>query len=489
MRKESVLMDLTERVHHFITENKLFEPGDRIVVAASGGPDSTALLHLLFLLSGRWGWTLTAAHANHGFRQEESAQEADFARKQAEALGIPFAYRELDVPGHLSVWGGNPQDAARELRYRFLIDTARAAGAGKIALAHHAGDQAETVLMRILRGTGLGGLAGIPIVREAGGVKLVRPLLRITKNDLLDELARRGIAYCTDSSNLKTKYTRNRVRLETLPMLTRFNPSVAEALNRLSELASADEDFLEQEANDVFRRMAEQLDREVRFSRAEFSTLHVALQRRFIKLILNYLSLTMESQDFTAIEQIRKNLLESCRPNQRTPVAGTVWLIREYDAVRLTASEDPDERKPYSYLLEGTSGRIFLPEAGGWLEYGILPADEVPSAEGTPGAVRFDAAALYYPLQVRSRRDGDRMRVDGLNGSKKVKDIFIDDKVPSAIRDRTPVLADAAGQLLWVAGIRRSGHARVTQDTSQVLCLAFRQQADGQLADGENVPF
>lgn len=466
-------MDAADELLCMIAEHKLFEPGDRIVVAASGGPDSTALLHLLFLLSGDNGWQLAVAHANHGFRRSESAREAEFVREQAARLGLPFFYKELKVPEVLERCGGNPQDAARRLRYAFLLETARTWQANKIALAHHADDQAETVLMRMLRGTGLAGLAGMALVQERDGVKLVRPLLRMYKHRLLAELERLGVGYMTDSSNVLTKYTRNRIRLETLPYLRKHNPSVVQALNRLAEVAGPDNDFLEEQAGLAYRRMAREGPAEVRFSRGEFAGLHVALQRRFIKLILNYLFGTTENHDFAAVEGIRTGVLENGPPNRRMTVSGRFHLEREYDAVRLGSVPASAAPREYVYLLEASSERVPILEPGGLMEAAVRPAGDWPEAAADPHEARFDAEALAFPLQVRNRRPGDRMQVDGLNGSKKVKDIFIDDKLPRSRREDTPIVADASGMILWIPGIRRGGAAKVTEKTRLILHLRY----------------
>lgn len=472
-------MDVTGELQRTIAQHKLFEPGDRIVVAASGGPDSTALLHLLFLLSGDAGWHLAVAHANHGFRPEESAQEAAFVRRQAERLGLPYYYKELELPRYLEQHGGNPQDAARRLRYDFLVEAAAAWQADKIALAHHADDQAETVLMRILRGTGISGLGGMSLVQQRDGVKLIRPLLRMDKSRLLGELERLGEDYMTDSSNIRTKYTRNRIRLETLPYLAGHNPSVVQALNRLAEVAEADDGFLEEQTRQMYMRMAREGTGEVRFSAAAFTGLHVALQRRFIKLILNYLFGTTENHDFTAVEQIRSGLLEDGAPNRRMTVSGRVYLDREYDAIRLGTQPDSAAPRDYVYPLEAAAGEILLAESGARLEVAVTAAgDEAADAAG-PYDVRFDAEALVFPLQIRNRRPGDRMQVDGLNGSKKVKDIFIDDKVPRSRRENTPVVTDAGGVILWIPGIRRAAAAKVTGKTKQILRICYSPPPDG----------
>lgn len=458
-----------------VREEKLFDQGDRIVVAVSGGPDSTALLHLLFLLSGEWGWQLTAAHANHGFRPEESMEEAEFVRRQCEERGIPFVYEELDVPGYLEREGGNPQEAARILRYRFLLRTAEEQGARRIALAHHADDQAETVLMRILRGTGVSGLTGISIKRFEQNVELIRPLLRITKNEILDDLERRGIGYVIDSSNMKTKYTRNRIRLEALPYLAQYNPSIVDSLNRLASLAAADDDYLEREACRIFDSIAAREANQVHFRRKDYAKLHVALQRRFIKLILNYLSPGTDSQDFTAVERVRSSLEQTAKPNVELLAAGDIRLIREYDEIRLVRSAVGLSPASYAYEMDGFEGEIRIPEASCILSYG-MEEEEWSGSEGTArsGSVHtayFDAGKLRFPLTVRNRRDGDRMRVMGLNGSKKVKDIFIDDKVPAGLRETTPIVTDADGMLLWIPGIRRSDLALVEPGAGNVFCI------------------
>lgn len=472
-------MDVTGELRRTIESYKLFEPGDRIVVAASGGPDSTALLHLLFLLSAETGWQLAVAHANHGFRPGESAREAEFVRGQAEKRGLPFFYRELDVPGYLKREGGNPQDAARLLRYDFLTAAAKSWGTGIIALAHHADDQAETVLMRIFRGTGVSGLTGMSLVQERDGLKLVRPLLRMGKQQLIGELERLQEAYVTDSSNAKTAYTRNRIRLETLPLLSSYNPSVVHALNRLSEVATADDDYLEEVSRQKVAQMVRKGPGEVRFSGAAFAGLHVALQRRFIKLILNYLFGTTENLDFAAVEQIRSGLLEDGAPNRRMSVSGRIYLDREYDAVRLGTGTSIAVPGDYVYPLEAVSGKIVLAEAGGQLEIALIPAADEAAGTACSWEARFDAGELVFPLQLRNRRPGDRMQVDGLNGSKKVKDIFIDDKVPRSRRDHTPVVTDAGGTILWLPGIRRARAAKVTENTKQILRLRYTPPPDG----------
>ncbi|MDG0808968.1 tRNA lysidine(34) synthetase TilS [Cohnella rhizosphaerae] len=240
--------DLAVRVAGSLKDTFGIGPGARIVAGVSGGPDSMAMLHLLQAAAVRDGSLVIAAHVNHGFRGTESDAEAALVRETAAAWGIPFELAEIDMPAYIEATGMNAQAASRERRYAFLRDVARRRGAKTIAVAHHADDQAETVLMRMLRGSGVTGLAGIPIRRAEEELELIRPLLRITKGELLAYNERNGVPYATDSSNVKTRYVRNAIRLEALPYLERYNPDLRAGLARLAELASADDEYMEAEA-------------------------------------------------------------------------------------------------------------------------------------------------------------------------------------------------------------------------------------------------
>lgn len=460
-------MELVARVEQLIKSENLFQPGDSIVVGVSGGPDSTALLHILFLLSRKWDWRLVAAHVHHGFRPEESEEEARFVQRFAESLPVPFVMERIDVPTRVAEQGGNPQQVARELRYAFMLRVAREHGCASIALAHHADDQAETVLMRLLRGAGSTGLAGMVLKRSFKGVDLVRPLLRTTKAEILDHLHRHQIRYCVDSSNLSTKYLRNRIRLEALPYLARYNPELPLSLNRLAEMMAAENEFMEQQAEEAARQIIRLENKAAVFSREAFCRLHLALQRRMIKLILNYLSLG--THDFADVERIRTAIADHKHTTVTLPVGGKVRLIREYDRIRIVHDDAAEEAiVDYAYTLARSSGSLSIPEAGCTLIAELVPVEDggVSQPIRSNHAAEFDADRLQFPLTVRNRRNGDRMRLHGLNGTKKVKDIFIDEKIPPSQRNRIPIVTDAEGTVIWIPGVRRSDHALPDEYTS-----------------------
>ncbi|MCZ8517585.1 tRNA lysidine(34) synthetase TilS [Paenibacillus filicis] len=463
-------LELTARVERDIEQGQWLQPGDGIVVAVSGGPDSVALLHLLFALSEKWSWRLTAAHVNHGFRPEESALEAELVRRTAEKLGVAYEAVTLDLPDYIRRTGMNGQAAAREKRYEFLHRVALHRGASRVALAHHADDQAETVLMRILRGTGPSGLRGIPVHRmEKNGVELIRPLLRITKVDLVRYCEERKLAYATDSSNLKADYYRNQIRLEALPYLSQYNERLPSALTRLAEMMEAEDDYMEAETGRLYERNVTAGSDGHSWSARWFAGVHVALQRRLIKLILNYLACGEDALDFLKIEQIRLAVLRERPSNFQMDIGLGIRLTREYDRTALHSMVLPPV--PFAHEVPPELERLDIPESGASMTFRTEELRQPYEAGDDRLEIWLDAAAVPFPLTIRSRRPGDRMRLFGLNGSKKVKDMFIDAKLPPGLRDRVPLVADAEGRILWAAGIRRSSVAPVTESTRSVLRL------------------
>ncbi|WP_248929083.1 tRNA lysidine(34) synthetase TilS [Paenibacillus hamazuiensis] len=469
-------MSLVDKVENFIRTEKLFERKDGIVVAVSGGPDSVALLHFLFLLSAKWEWALAVAHVNHRFRGEESDREADFVEALCSRMGVPCEIASIDLPQYIEETGKNSQLAAREKRYEFLHEVAGKYGASRIALAHHADDQAETVLMRVLRGTGLSGLSGMPLRRREKNVELVRPFLRIYKSEVLDYCAQHGIEYCEDSSNRETKYFRNRIRLELMPLLARYCDGLPESLNRLADITAAEDGFMDEQAQALLDRHVERTEGMFSFSRRWFGTLHLALQRRLIKLILSCLACEPDELQFSKVEQVRETVVSADRPNVRFTVIGTIFLTTEYDSAQLHTMVLPSD--PYSYLIDPGTASVYIPEADATVQYEWLESTMALHGQKTTGRrneLFLDADEVDFPLVLRSRRQGDRIELLGLNGSKKVKDIFIDDKVRPSLREKIPILADAGGRILWIAGLRRSAHALVTEKTRRILYMKLTQ--------------
>lgn len=463
-------MDLFQKVEQTILKERLLEQGDVIVVAVSGGSDSVALLHILHVLSSIWQWKLVVVHVNHQFRGQESDQEAADVVKLAGQLGLPYEVGVINVPEYMKQHNINAQSAARDNRYEFLRHVAAQYGATHIALGHHADDQAETVLMRFIRGSGSGGLKGMPIRRQEKKVELIRPLLRIYKTEITTYCLQMGLHYSNDSSNEERKYFRNKMRLDVLPYLRQYNLQLTQSLNRLSDVMEAEDEYLEAETKRIVQQHVTVQNTGYSFSRAVFVLMPKALQRRLIKLILNGLSEDAEFLDYAKIEILRNAVLQDKPSTTVLDISDHLHFIREYDRVEIVHKVIRPVQD-YDYLVPHETIEIHLSEAAMILKVSIVENNKEPHAGAALGIYQaeFDADVLVFPLTVRNRRNGDRMNIIGLNGSKKVKDIFIDDKVGKSKRDQTPIVFNGDDTLLWIPGIRKSIHAMVSESTRSIL--------------------
>lgn len=453
--------------------------GRTVVAAVSGGPDSMVLLHLLKAMAETDGFRVVAAHVNHRFRGAEADAEEELVKRTAEAWGVPCETAAIDVPAYIAETGLNPQEAAREKRYEFLRDVARRSGAETIALGHHADDQAETVLMRLLRGSGIAGLAGIPMKRKENELELIRPLLRITKYELLEYGKRNSVPYAFDSSNADRHYLRNAIRLDVLPMLESFNPQVRASLVRLSEMARIENDYMELEARKALARTAIRSGDGWAVDRGRFRGLHVALQRRLIKLILNYAEPSRFSFDYERIEEAAAAIVAEAPSVVKVDI-GSGWILsREYETAYI-GPERPAAGS-FAYGVPGPECGVNVPEANAVFRFSRI-VGPVTSPPDSRWEAFFDEESLEFPLAVRNRRPGDRFEPLGLNGSKKVQDMFVDSKVPKWRRDRLPLLVDASGRILWIPGLRRSRFALPSEKAGPVV----RVRVDGDFrADGD----
>lgn len=436
-----------------------------------------ALLHALWCLSTEEDWKIVAVHVNHQLRGEASEGDQAYVEARCREWGIPCDVHRVDVSARLRERGGNLQDVARRLRYDAFRKSAEKAGADKLALAHQADDQVETVLMRFLRGTGVGGLAGIPLSRPWNGIMLVRPLLPFFREEIEAYCRQEGLHPRRDESNDSLAYTRNRLRHRLIPKLAEFNPRVKEAILKLSLLAAEEEKVwaeLEEKAADqvtVRRRKGE--------TTLDISNLRqqpVALQRRLIKLHLNYLVKDEAVEvPMNAVDRVL-TLTEGSTGN-RLHLPGNLEAEREYGQLHLrrsdAASPDPDE----IVVPLSVPGMTSLPKLGGAIEVRVV---EHPLTKGELSGrwAVFDADRLEHPLCVRPRRPGDRMRLLGLAGTKKVKDIMIDAKIPRRLRKRWPMVIHGE-EIIWIPGLRRSDWAPVTKSTRRFLYLTWLPDGDG----------
>ncbi len=454
-----------KKVLRLIEENTLFIPGDTVVVAVSGGADSVALLDILASL-GDFRLNLVAAHLNHLLRGADADADEEFVRNLAGVRGIPFAVKRVDVRELARRERRSLEDAGRSARYAFFDEVAAARGARAVALGHHADDQAETVLMRLLRGAAGSGLCAMaPKSRDL----YVRPLLGITRREIEAYLRDRGIAWRDDKSNKSADFLRNRIRNELIPFLSRYNPAVPERLAATAGALAADEEFLETAVTTAFASHAVCQTGMVILSAPGLMCEPRAIRLRLYRRAIAQLKGDLARISFSHLQSLDR-LLFSPKPHLTLRLPDGVRAARSYDEISFAFHEETKSLLRDEFTIDGPGTYALHGGALLTVEFSSLPADPKTLPATT---ACFDAEIAPFPWRVRSFRHGDRISPFGMAGQKKVKDLYIDAKVPMTVRRRTPLLF-CGERLLWVAGVRRSGEAPISEQTKKAVKVELR---------------
>lgn len=460
-----------------------------MLVGLSGGPDSVALLDSLLRLKDELGIRVEAAHLNHMLRGDEADEDQRWARELAECLGVPFHSARIDVRKLAKRRGCSEEHAGRLARYWFFASVCLRTGCNKVALGHTKDDSVETVVMRFLKGTGLTGLAGIPPVRRGW---IVRPLINLDRGEIERYCRSRGLEPRIDRSNYDVRYFRNKVRAEVLPFLERVNPRFRDAVARMARLCRWDADFMD----GLARRKASLVCVEGDGARVELKRvlrLHPALRNRVLRIALRRAA--PEAAHRLTFDHVASvaSLIEKGVAGQRVCLPGDVVaeLQRGYLKIYRQRRRDKGEMRRGPTLESGVTtvqvpGTTYIPEFGITLEARLEESagfeDGLPSrwaARAVPlrghtkdrWSAFLDADTVRFPIQVRSRRAGDRFAPLGLGGSKKLKDYMISQKIPREARDGIPIVVDSAGRIIWVAGFQIDDRNKITALTKRVLAL------------------
>ncbi|PIX85111.1 MAG: tRNA lysidine(34) synthetase TilS [Nitrospirae bacterium CG_4_10_14_3_um_filter_53_41] len=459
-------MNLVEKVKKTIRRYSLLEKGDRIVVGLSGGPDSMALLNVLWSLRDAYDLTLIPAHMNYGMRGKESEEDQGFCEQEAARYGLVLIYESVDLPALILDRGLSPQAAAREIRYDFFRRTAGAHDARRIALGHHADDQAETLLMRLLRGAGTRGLSGMPIRRAPG---IIRPLLHVTREEILSYLASIRIPYREDSSNQKGIYLRNRIRRELIPLLVeRYNPNLVEDLQRTAEILGEEEAFMQEEAEKRFSPMT--IPGGVALDLSDLKGLSHAMVRRMVRMAMVQAGESSEIT-FRHVDSVLK-LMEAEGSAARIDLPEGLKVRKSYERLEFSM-ENPKESPGDLYEIP-VPGSKRIPELRIEVESRVLSLDETADSLLKSEAV-LDLDKCSGPLGFRTRRPGDIFYPKGFGKKKKVKRFFIDEKIPYMERGRVPLLVNRENEILWIGGYRMDGRYAVDDKTRRALLIQIRR--------------
>jgi tRNA(Ile)-lysidine synthase len=451
---------ILKKVIGTIEEHRLFRVGDTVIVAVSGGPDSVALLDILASLR-ELRLAIIVAHMNHNLRGIESDADEEFVRDLAGEYGFIFEVAAVDVREVSKRRRLSLEEAGRVTRYAWLDTVAAKYGTSLVALGHHADDQAETFLLRLLRGSGTTGLGGMkPLSAE----KYVRPLLRLTRSEIISYLEKKGLRYRNDSSNDDINFLRNRIRHECIPYLRSYNPALTERINMTAEVLAADEAVLEAVTEQAFAQYSGSDGSgpllRLQGVRTELPGVRMRLYRRAILAVKRDLARITSSH----LKQIDRLVFSSC-PSGNLSLPERLKVVRSYETLLFSFGERISDAGAWEVTIDGP-GSYLLPE-GGRITIEIVAAPENPGSLPLNRAC-FDAVTVRFPLTVRTYRPGDRFRPFGMSGSKKVKDFFIDSKVPMGVRRRLPILFSGK-DLLWICGLRVAEAGRISSATREVL--------------------
>jgi len=439
--------------------------GDLVVAALSGGPDSTALLHALAQLRGKLRCRLRAAHVHHGIRGAEADADAKAAAAMARKVGVPFSQYRADVPRYADSRRLSVEAAGREVRYRLLESVANRFGANRIATAHTVNDQAETVLLNLLRGTGPRGLAGIPPIRG----RIIRPMIGVTREAVEQYCESQQLSYRIDESNRDVAFTRNRIRHEVLPVLERIQPALVSNLSRLAEIMRAEDDLMSEQANNALRGVASQRPGEVGILLSLFGALAPALQRRVIRAAIAKVKGDELDIELERVEALLQLALGG-RTGALVELPGGLRAERTYGEVVIAPAPSEKAVSTREWTLP-VPGQVVLRELGLEITASRSRAKRPPPS---PMAALLNAAKIEGPLLVRTRRRGDRLRPIGMRGTVKLQDFFVNAKVPRAQRDRVPLIL-SGNEIVWVVGYRVSEGFKVTERTRRSIRLEAKR--------------
>ena len=444
-----------------IAEYQMFSPGETVVVAVSGGPDSCALLSLLNEYKEQLGISLHVAHLNHMLRKNDAELDVRFVEGLAQKMGLPISVEARDVAALASAERLGIEAAARLARYDFFERLADKIGARKIAVGHTAEDNIETFLMRLLRGSGLKGLCSIPARRG----RIVRPLIKVWRREVEDYVSALKMIPRRDYTNYESKYMRNSIRLKLVPQLKLYNMNIKEILLQTVLMLNEDRYYLESETEEMMAKLIlEEKEGLVRLDLAKLLESPLAIKRHLLRLAIEKVKGNLTELSFNHVRSIIDQLPVAKKWELHLPDGILVYG----DGANLTVSRERlklEKIEPFRYAVL-VPGETTIPEIGRL----VKATAETALGPTSPDTAYVDLDSLGRDIVVRNKLPGDRFQPLGFAGTKKLQDFFVDEKIPQEKRDAVPVF-ESAGRIIWLGGLRLDDRSKVTATTRRILKL------------------
>ncbi|WP_132996065.1 tRNA lysidine(34) synthetase TilS [Sporanaerobacter acetigenes] len=459
---------MEDKILNTIKKHNLIENGDNVLVGVSGGPDSMALLYALLSIQTEISFSLYIAHVNHGVRGREADEDEKFVEKISGKLGIPFYSKKIDMEGYAREHKLSSEDAGRRLRYKFFREVLLSINGGKIAVAHNKNDQAETLIMRFFRGTGLDGLKGM----EYRNGDIIRPLLDISRNEIEDYILEKNINTRLDRTNLENIYNRNKVRLELIPYIVdNFNPNIVDTLWRTSRTMSNDSEFLEEFSKERYRELVKVEDKNsIILCRQKFSREHIAIKQRIIRHSIYNLTGTLDGISEIHVRNVLE-LFERGDTGKSVDLPNRLEVKTSYDDL-IFRIKNLNVNNNYKYSLKRGQA-TYVKEWNSIFKMEVYPMEKIQLNFKDRFIKYFDYDKIKGEIYIRNRRLGDTIQPFGMSGNKKLKDLFIDKKIPIDEREKIPILVDK-NDIIWVVGLRTSEKYKITPYTKNVLVIKYK---------------
>ncbi|UZW14034.1 tRNA lysidine(34) synthetase TilS [Clostridium pasteurianum] len=462
---------MLDKVLKTIHENSMFSVNDKVIVAVSGGPDSMCLLHVLNRIKDKLNIKIIAAHVNHCLRGNESDEDEVYVKEFCSKLNIDFYSTRVDINRFSKEKGLSSEMAGRAARYEFFENIKSKVGAQKIAIAHNANDQAETILMRIMRGTGIAGIVGIKPVRDK---IFVRPLIKIGREEIESYCKKEHINPRIDNTNLTNIYSRNKVRLELIPYIKRnFNEDIITTLNRLSDTVNVDNDYLEYISLQKYKLFCDEKKDEIIIHKEAFLE-HKAIITRIIRKSICYLLNNTYNFEKKHILDIINLQLHKTGTNLDLPK--NIKVYNNYGDISIYFKNEKIINKDNNEY-ELFTGKNIIQSKKIIITIKTLSKNNRVNFKENNFIKYFDYYKIKDKIILRYRKKGDKFIPIGMSGNKKLKDMFIDMKIEKSLRDKIPLICFGS-EIAWIVGYRVSDKFKVDENTIKILEIKFESEAN-----------
>ncbi len=458
--------DIILKIKQTISKYNMINAGDSIIVAVSGGPDSICLLDILSNFSNEFKCKLIVAHYNHGLRKGEDEEETLLVKNMAKLFNLPF---ETETASHLNAKDSSLEEMARDARYDFFTRISEKYNADRIALGHNLNDQAETVIMRLLRGSGPSGLAGIPPVREQ---RFIRPLIEVTREKIMSYLDEMDLKFAIDSSNTDPRFARNSIRKNLLPLMHQYQPNLLRHLEQVANISRDDDAYINQEAFKWIQNEANEISSSnISIPLQLFKELPPSLRSRVTRCIISKIKSNLLRIDYDHIQSIY-NLAQSDKPQVSIDLPNNIRIKKSYDQLYFTVQNGDEDKQSEFCYIQNKSGMLDMKHNGETILFEEMDIYGISHCDDPLWSATIDADKIDYPLTIRSFQPGDKFVPLGMKGSKKIKDFFIDQKVPLEKRVSAPIVL-TNDKVICICGFRIDERFKITSDTKRIMRIAW----------------